>query len=98
LKKLSELLPVNSEITLTSEKTDLYLRTVSEVITKNKVNVNKKMVELGLAVHYKFQKGCDEYADLESVARKNKLGVWADSGFQMPWDYREKNVCFFFFI
>jgi endonuclease YncB( thermonuclease family) len=87
------MLPINTEVTLTSEKIDLYLRTVSEVITKaGKVNVNKKMVELGMAVHYKFQKGCDEYAELEKVAKKSQKGVWADSSFVMPWDYREQQV------
>jgi endonuclease YncB( thermonuclease family) len=81
-----------SEVYLTTEKTDLYMRTVSEVITKNKMNVNKKMVEIGMAVHYPFQRGCEDYAALEKVAKKNKHGVWADPSFDLPWNYREKQV------
>ena len=92
LKKLAELLPVGSEVTLNGDKTDLYHRTVAEIINKSKINVNKKMVEIGYAVFYPFQKGCSEYAELEKVARKSLLGVWSDSKFQAPWDYRAQNV------
>jgi endonuclease YncB( thermonuclease family) len=68
-------LPVGAEVTLSGGKTDLYGRTVSEILNKDKQNVNKKMVELGLAVHYMFQRGCEEYGQIEKSAKKAKLGV-----------------------
>lgn len=92
LKKLLQLLPTGSDVTLNVDKIDLYGRVVAEIITKAKINVNKKMVEIGQAVHYPFQKGCDAYADLEKTAKKNKIGVWSDPTFQLPWTYRENNV------
>lgn len=50
------------------------------------------MVEIGYVVHYKFQKGCNDYALLEKGAQSSKLGVWGDSKFEMPWDYRQRMV------
>ena len=49
------------------------------------------MVEIGLAIHYPFQKGCLDYKDLERQAKSTKSGVWSDPNFEMPWDYRERN-------
>ena len=54
------------------------------------MNINRKMVESGMAVYYPFQSGCKEFQDLESVPKKNKVGVWADSNFELPWNYRRR--------
>jgi hypothetical protein len=69
----------------------LYGRTVAEVINQKNVNINRKMVEIGLAIYYPFQKGCLDYKDLERQAKSTKSGVWSDPNFEMPWDYRERN-------
>lgn len=61
------------------------------------VNVNKKMTELGYVVHYPFQKGCNQYAELEKTAKSKKVGVWSDPQFEMPWKYRERMVTYFNF-
>ncbi len=43
-----------------------------------------------MVVWYKFQKGCDDYKEIEKKAKKSKLGIWSDPSFEMPWDYRTK--------
>ena len=87
-------MPLNSEVKLAGEKIDLYGRTVAEVINKAGVNVNKKMMELGLVVFYPFQKGCNDYKFVESVAKTAKSGVWSDKNFELPGDYRTRMVIF----
>jgi hypothetical protein len=83
-------LPQNSVVKLSGSQTDLYGRTVAEVINNKAINTNKKMTELGLVVWYKFQKGCDEYRELEKKAKKSKIGIWSDPNFEMPWEYRTR--------
>lgn len=90
LKKLNELLPVGSKVSLIVANQDLYGRTVGEIINNKGININRKMVELGLAIYYPFQKGCTEYKDLEKTAKQSKLGVWSDKNFEFPWDYRKR--------
>jgi len=92
LDKLREFLPINSDVTLLENKKDVYGRTLSHVINSKGVNVNKRMVEVGMAVHYASQRECNkEFSGLEATAKKAKTGVWSDSKFEMPWDYRKKN-------
>lgn len=91
LTNMSALLPVGTKVGLIGSKLDQYNRTVAELINHKGVNVNKKLVEMGLAVHYRFQRGCDEYRVIEKKAKKAKKGVWSDPKFEMPWDYRKKN-------
>jgi hypothetical protein len=84
-------LPIGSKVTLQGSNRDLYGRTVAEVINQKNININRKMVEIGLAIYYPFQKGCSDYKDLERQAKSTKSGVWSDPKFEMPWDYRERN-------
>lgn len=87
------MLPLNSKVKLVIDKVDLYGRTIAEVINYKNENVNKKLTELGLAAHYYFQKGCDDYKTIEKKVKTAKLGIWSDEKFQMPWDYRKNMVC-----
>lgn len=70
----------------------MYNRLIAEITNAKGQNVNKKLVEMGLCVHYPFQKGCDDYKKIEEEAKKAKRGVWSDKNFKMPWDYRKENV------
>jgi len=90
LNKLKELLPINSEVTLISDKKDIYNRTLSQIVTSSGVNINKKMVELGMAVYYSSQRDCKDFASIETTAKKNKVGIWSDKTFEMPMDYRKR--------
>lgn len=63
-------------------------RMIAEIYVNDKTNVNKEMVKSGLAWHYKKYSKSDEYAQLENVARKNRVGLWADKSVTAPWDFR----------
>ena len=68
----------------------MYNRTLAEIININGININKKMVESGMAIYYPFQNGCKEYQELESFPKKSKIGLWSDANFELPWDYRKR--------
>ncbi|QOW10680.1 thermonuclease family protein [Kaistella flava (ex Peng et al. 2021)] len=63
-------------------------RMIAEIFVNEKTNANKEMVKAGLAWHYKKYSKSDEYAQLENIARKNRVGLWADKSVVAPWDFR----------
>lgn len=64
--------------------TDRYGRIVAECFT-GPINVNASMIQKGWALAY--TKYSDQYISQQSIAQKNKAGMWAGS-FESPWDYR----------
>lgn len=64
-------------------------RLISEIILEDGTNVNKEMVKSGLAWHYKKYSSNLEYARLEELATKNKVGLWSDPNAVSPWSYRK---------
>jgi micrococcal nuclease len=70
--------------------TDRYKRLVAEVYV-GKQCVNQQLVQNGLAWHFKKYSKNRLYADLEVVARKNKVGLWADPESIAPWEWRKKS-------
>ncbi len=59
------------------------------VIFNNKgLNLNKEMVRLGMAWHYKKYSSDISYDVLENEARKAKKGLWSDPNPIPPWDFR----------
>ena len=90
-KQLQNLLSIGSEVTLKIKATDLYGRSVAEVL-KGRTNINQSLVGSGNAfVYWQYISGCDRqtYSRLENNARLRKFGVWAvPDGIQRPWDYR----------
>ena len=64
-------------------------RLISEIILEDGTNVNKEMVKSGLAWHYKKYSSNLEYARLEELAMKNKVGLWSDPNAVSPWSYRK---------
>ena len=42
--------------------------------------------------------GCNDFKDIEASAKKVKMGVWSDSKFEMPWDYRKRMVFVWFCV
>ena len=63
-------------------------RMIAEIYVNEKMNVNKEMIKAGLAWHYKKYSKSEEYAQLENIARKNRVGLWADKSVVAPWDFR----------
>ena len=64
-------------------------RLISEIILEDGTNVNKEMVKSGLAWHYKKYSSNLEYARLEELAMKNKVGLWSEPNAISPWSYRK---------
>jgi len=78
-------------ISLKPQVKDRYGRTVAEIYIGNR-NINLQMVRQGAAYAYrKYLKQCDRdaYLRAESIANKEKLGVWGPyRPKQLPWDFR----------
>ncbi|WP_254991988.1 thermonuclease family protein [Cyanobium sp. N5-Cardenillas] len=89
---LQALLPVGSTVTLKTQTTDRYGRTVAEVFTQNGANAGLTLVQQGNAYAYRqYLKQCDEWAylDREKLAERYRVGLWmVDGGIQRPWDFR----------
>lgn len=63
-------------------------RMIAEIYVNEKTCLNKEMLKAGLAWHYKKYSADTEYAQLEQVARKNKVGLWSDKNPVAPWSFR----------
>jgi len=66
---------------------DRYGRTIG-IVTVNSVNVNEKLLEAGLAWHYKVYDKNPMWAKMELKARKDKRGLWKQFNVVAPWEYR----------
>ena len=64
-------------------------RSIAELILPNGVNVNKALVKMGLAWHFKKYSKDDSYAKLEIAARNKKVGLWKDKNPIAPWNWRK---------
>jgi micrococcal nuclease len=56
---------------------DKYGRLLGEVVLSDGKTLNKELVKNGLAVHYKKYSSSTEYANLETNAKKRKVGIWS---------------------
>lgn len=57
---------------------DRYKRLIAVILNEKNENVNKELVKEGLAWHFKRYSTDASYADLELVAKQNKVGLWID--------------------
>ena len=73
------------EVTVVDQ--DQYGRSVCR-ITVNGMDVNKAQLERGMAWHYTRYSRDAGYAQAESVARRQRIGLWADANPTPPWSYR----------
>lgn len=93
-KELSDLV-FGKQVSVEWRKMDRYGRTVGKVIVDG-VNANLKMVEAGLAWHYKQyareQSPTDRasYAQAEERARAEAIGLWQDKLPIQPWVFRKR--------
>lgn len=69
-------------------KKDRNGRWIGEIFYNNQ-NLNKELVRNGLAWHYKRYSKSANYADLETAARKKKIGLWRDKDPVAPWNWRK---------
>ena len=64
-------------------------RIIAEIYLNEKTCLNKEMLKAGLAWHYKKYSLNLEYAKLELLARRNKVGLWSEKSPVAPWEYRK---------
>jgi micrococcal nuclease len=83
---------LNSKVNLNIIELDQYGRVLAELITLKGDNVGKEMLAKGLLVRYPYQRNCQSYDSLESSAKANKLGVWSDRTFVLPYEWRRTTV------
>ena len=88
-KTLKEMIQGKS-ISLKPQVKDRYGRTVAEIYVGS-TNINLQMVRKGAAFAYRqYLKQCDRdaYLNAESMAKREKQGVWGPYQTQLPWEYR----------
>lgn len=73
---------------LTDGDFDMGGRMIGEIINEEGINVNKEMVRLGYAWHYKKYSDDLSYDELEKEARINRRGLWQELNPVAPWDFR----------
>lgn len=64
-------------------------RYICVIYNSKGINLNKEMIRLGMAWHFKKYSKDNSYAELENEARKNKIGLWQESNPVAPWDWRK---------
>lgn len=64
-------------------------RVLGTIYVDDTICVNKELVKAGLAWHFKRYSNSYEYEKLETQARKQNLGLWADGQAIPPWDWRK---------
>lgn len=70
-------------------KRDRNKRIIAEIILPNGKNINKELVKNGLAWHFTRYSKDKTYAQLELIARKQKIGLWKDKNPIAPWNWRK---------
>jgi len=63
-------------------------RLIGVIYNNQGLNLNKEMVRLGMAWHYKKYSDDQSYDSIEREARAAKTGLWQDPSPIAPWDYR----------
>tara|TARA_R110002051_G_scaffold315931_1_gene394953 strand:+ start:1630 stop:2196 length:567 start_codon:yes stop_codon:yes gene_type:complete len=72
----------------TEGKYDGYGRLIAVIYNNQGLNVNKEMVRLGMAWHFKKYSDDNSYDILEKEARSLRIGLWQDNNPIAPWDFR----------
>ncbi|MBD2576841.1 thermonuclease family protein [Oscillatoria sp. FACHB-1406] len=93
-QRVEELLKTSdNRIVLTITDSDRYGRKVAEVRTKDGVFIQEVLTKEGLALAYRpYFKDCPSSAAIEQAeteAKSRRRGVWSDSKFTSPWEYRK---------
>lgn len=63
-------------------------RLIGVIFNSKGLNINKEMVRLGMAWHYKKYSDDMSYDSIEKEARIAKVGLWKDPDAIAPWDFR----------
>lgn len=77
------------QVTVYAANYDRYKRLVAVIVNQKKQNVNQEMLKLGMAWHFTKYSSHESYAQLETAARKQKIGLWQDANPTPPWNWRK---------
>lgn len=77
-------------VSIIKKEIDKYGRTIADMFYKDTL-INLRLIENGLAWHFKKYSSDTLLANAEIVARDRKLGLWADEAIVSPWDWRSGN-------
>ena len=77
-------------VTIVKRDIDKYGRTVAEVFYKD-TSLSFRLINAGLAWHYKKYSSDTIMSLAESAAMKNGTGLWSDTLRIAPWDWRSGN-------
>lgn len=70
---------------------DKYDREIATVVFRDE-NINKHMLEKGLAWHYKAFSRNPEYNLVETMSKNERRGLWSSYKPTPPWVWREKHT------
>lgn len=79
---------MHKPLTLVYDALDRNQRIIGHVYIQNE-HINLKMVELGMAWHFKKYSNDNTIAKAELIARNHHLGLWSQLNPTAPWDYRK---------
>ena len=86
---LSDLI-FGNQVHIKIQNKDRYRRAVVWVFTVEGKDVSAEMLKTGMAWHFKKYSKDAGYAEIENIARKQKIGLWADQNPVPPWEFRSK--------
>lgn len=89
-KKYLSSLIFGKKVSIRFREVDRYGRIVGKVILDG-TDINLKMLEAGLAWHYKRYDNTPEYAEAEKKAKEKRIGLWQQPNPIPPWNFRRKN-------
>ena len=75
---------------ISNGKTDRWKRLIAIIELENGNNLNKMLVQNGLAMHFKKYSKDNSYDIIEKEAKNNKIGMWSQKNVVEPWNYRKK--------
>jgi micrococcal nuclease len=89
-KQFTASLVFNKSVTLHIKSTDRYRRKIATVRLADGRVLNEELVKQGLAWHYRQYSNDMKYAQLEDIARSEKLNLWSAPNPTPPWKWRKQ--------
>lgn len=77
-------------ITVDVQKQDGWGRYIAYVSTPENKDVGTEMLKAGMAWQFIEYDKSEEYKKAELQAKKSKKGLWSDSYYIAPWEFRKK--------
>jgi len=87
-KQFTADLAMGQEVNVIAQKKDRYGRTLGYVILPDGRNLNRELVQAGLAWWYRQFSSDSSLGELEAEARAARRGLWQDSHPVPPWEFR----------